>query len=361
MTGGTWKLIRVKSLSKAQHGHPTTVYSAAMSSLSAGKGRTATGPNGDASRPVLLFVMGMHRSGTAALTRAISLCGGALPPGLAGANSGNPLGYWEPRKAIYINEAILHRHRSNWADPTLRLEDDGEFDAEENDACVAEIGAFLDTLPAARLVVIKDPRITILSGMWLDAARAVGFDTRAVIAVRHPQEVIASLGRRDGASPELSSALWLKYSLLAERNTRGMPRVVVEYANLLDDWRRQMTRISEVLAVDLNTRDEPAIDEFLKQDLRRQRHGGDITEFLGSEWLSTTYRALSSASRDELLDESALDRVFDAFRASEKGFRAAFEDYHDHFNFNSVLSRPSIQKLVGEAMAMAHRRDKTWA
>ncbi len=32
-----------------------------------------------------------------------------------------------------------------------------------------------------------------LSGMWFEAARVAGFDIAAVIAVRHPQEVIASL------------------------------------------------------------------------------------------------------------------------------------------------------------------------
>ena len=97
-----------------------------------------------------------------------------------------------------------------------------------------------------------------MSGIWFEAARQAGFDVAAVIAVRHPQEVIGSLEKRAAsqnyvqASPELTSAWWLKYTLLAERDTRGVPRVFVEYANLLEDWRREVKRISAALEIDLS-------------------------------------------------------------------------------------------------------------
>ena len=102
----------------------------------------------------------------------------------------------------------------------------------------------------------------------------------------------------------------------------------VEYANLLDDWRREVKRISAALAIDLSTRDEDAIEEFLTPDLRRQQHCGSVTELLGADWISTVYGALCAAARDEPLDGSALDRVFDEYRANEDRFRAAFEDFH---------------------------------
>jgi hypothetical protein len=70
-------------------------------------------PGQAGSRPVLLFVLGMGRSGTSALTRVLSLCGAALPPGMLGADAGNPRGYWEPRAALGINERFLYRHGSS--------------------------------------------------------------------------------------------------------------------------------------------------------------------------------------------------------------------------------------------------------
>ncbi|BBZ13042.1 hypothetical protein MBRA_32370 [Mycobacterium branderi] len=315
---------------------------------------------GPAARPVALFVMGVNRSGTSALTRVLSLCGGALPAGLAGANSGNPLGYWEPRAAHRINYRILRRHRSVWFDPTLRLQEQDAFDGEEKAAYVAEIGEFLATLPAAPLVVIKDLNITALAGLWFEAARQLGFGIVTVITVRHPQEVAASLAALNRTSPQLASALWLKYTLLAERNTRGMPRVFVDYANLLDDWRREVKRISAALAIDLDARDEDAIDEFLRPELHRQRFAGQVTEPFGSNWISVVYEALCAAARDEAWDESALDRVFDAYQASERGFRTAAEDFHRLHRFNWLV-RPTILNLLYEVLAIAHRRRGPWA
>ena len=173
--------------------------------------------SGTAARPVVLFVLGMTRSGTSALTRVLSLCGATLPAGMRGANSRNRRGYWEPRACLLLNEAILTRNGSGMLDPSLRLLEEGAFDAEEKAACIAKIRAFLNTLPAAPLVVIKDPQIMALSGVWFEAARLAGFDIAAVIAVRHPQEAIASWSAYVRISPELSSATWLKHTLLAER------------------------------------------------------------------------------------------------------------------------------------------------
>jgi hypothetical protein len=322
---------------------------------------TASG-SGTATRPVVLFVLGPQRSGTSAITRVLSLCGGSLPSGMLGADSGNPRGNWEPRKAISINEAILHRHGSAWFDPSLRLLENGALTADEKAACVAELSAYLKTMPAAPLVVIKDPRITMLSDLWFEASRLAGFDVAAVIAVRHPQEVISSVAASWKISPELSSALWLKYNLLAERHTREVPRVFVEYTSLLEDWRREIKRISAALPIDLDTTEDNAIDEFLTPDLRRQRNCGPVIDRFGTDWISAAYDALCSAARDDSPELSTLDRVLEAYRASEHDYRTVFEDVRNRSN--SVLSRifrPAIVKPMIELVAMAHRRRGTWA
>ena len=314
---------------------------------------------GTTARRVALFVLGMPRSGTSALTRILSLCGGTLPSGLMGAVPDNPLGRWEPRASLVLNYAILRRHGSGAYDPTLRLQEEGAFDADENAADIAKIKAFLTRLPAAPLVVVKEPKISTVSGIWLEAARLAGFDIAVVIAVRHPQEVIASGAAAYRASPELSSALWLKYNLLSERHTRVLPHVFVDYANLLDNWRREIKRISAALAIDLNTRDEGAVEEYLTPEQRHQRHCGPVTEPFGTDWISVVYETLRAVARDEPWDQSALDRVFEAYRASEHGFRTVLNDYRRVDKRRLVP--PSIVRLGLETLAMAHRRRGTWA
>ncbi|BBY21005.1 hypothetical protein MSTO_12100 [Mycobacterium stomatepiae] len=315
-----------------------------------------------AHRRVVLFVLGPQRSGTSAITRVLSLSGGALPTGMLGADAGNPRGYWEPRKAIAINETILHRHQSAWFDPSLRSMDDGALDAKEKAACIGQIEDYLTGLPVAPLLVIKEPRITTLSPLWFEAARRAGFEVAAVIAVRHPMEVISSVAATWRVSRDLSAALWLKYSLLAERYTRGLPRVFVDYADFLDDWRREVKRISTTLEVDLKAPQEAAIEEFLSPDLWRQRHSGCVQGLGGADWISTVHTALCAAAHDEPVDNAALDGIFESYSASEHELRSAFEDFHAHSK--KALYRflkPSIAMPMMELVAMAHRRRGTWA
>jgi hypothetical protein len=325
-----------------------------------------TSSRGNAAKPVALFVLGFGRSGTSALTRVLSLSGAALPAGLLGATAENPRGCWEPRAAIALNEAILRRHGSSGYDLGLGKHEDGVFDDSTNAAYVAKVRAFLTTLPDAPVVVIKEPKLTAVSGIWFEAARRAGFDVAAVIAVRNPVEVIGSLEKRAAgqyyvrASPELTSAWWLTYTLLAEKGTRGMPRVFVEYANLLDNWRREVKRISAALDIDLSTRDEGAIDQFLTPDLRHHRHRGPVPEPFGTDWMSAVYGTLGAAARDEPWDESALDRVFEAYRATEQGFRTAFEDSRRYLRLNRLMP-PVLVKLALAVLALAHRRRGTWA
>ncbi|HEV2442515.1 MAG TPA: hypothetical protein VGT07_08320 [Steroidobacteraceae bacterium] len=300
----------------------------------------------------VVFVFGMGRSGSSALARVLSLCGGVLPPELVGATEANPLGHWEPRDALGLNEAFLSCHGATWHDPTLRLQGEIDVSAEERVAYISQIDAFLRSLPEAPLLVIKEPRITALSAFWFEAACQLGLSVRIVIPVRHPEEVIGSLATRDQASPELSSALWLKYNLLAERQTRTYPRVFVEYTSLLRDWRAEVSRIGAALSLDLAVRDDAAIDEFLKHDLRRQRHTDRISEVFGSQWVSRTYAELSAAARDEPPHSTTLDEVFESYRACERAFRVALDDFRARLHSSNghgddaTDRRPHITRLI---------------
>jgi hypothetical protein len=315
-----------------------------------------------AHRRVVLFVLGPQRSGTSAITRVLSLSGGVLPAGMLGADAGNPRGYWEPRKAIAINETILYRHETAWFDPALRSMANDVLDAKERAACIRQIEHYLRKLPDAPVLVIKEPRITTMSHLWFEAARRTGFDVAVVIAVRHPLEVISSVATTWNVTRELSGALWLKYSLLAERDTRGLPRVFVDYAEFLDDWRPGIKRIATTLDIDLDAQQDTEIEEFLTTDLRHQRHSGCVQGLVGADWISTVHNTLCRAARDEPLDSAVLDSIYESYRASEHELRSAFEDFRA-ISRRALYRflRPSIAMPMMELVAMAHRRRGTWA
>jgi hypothetical protein len=275
----------------------------------------------------IIFVSGMGRSGTSAMTRVLSLCGARLPEPLLGASESNLTGHWEPIDAININNAFLSRHGASWYDPTLRLQGEIAFSAEEKETCIEQIRALIERCRAGPLLVIKEPRIAALAEFWFEASRRASVTAKVVIPIRHPDQVAASLAARDGISAELSNVLWLKYNFLAERGSRKLPRVFVEYLNLLSDWRKEIGRISERLAVDLSDADEAAINRFLDPNLHRQRSCGEPSDMFGRTWTSDTYKALSAAARDEPLDLQKIDVAFSAFAACERTFRRSLEEF----------------------------------
>ena len=63
--------------------------------------------NSQTGQKIALLVLGMHRSGTSALTRALGLMGAALPKTLIAADQNNPAGYWEPRSINGIDNKLL--------------------------------------------------------------------------------------------------------------------------------------------------------------------------------------------------------------------------------------------------------------
>ena len=279
----------------------------------------------------IVFIFGMGRSGTSMLTRVLSLCGASLPERLLGHSDDNPTGYWESLDAIDINDAFLFRHGATWYDPTLRLQGGVPLRDDDREAFVQEIRSFLERCPGGPILVVKDPRIAALSDFWFDASLRAGFTIKIVVPVRHPDEVAASLAARVGASPELCSALWLKYNLLGERESRRFPRVFVEYANVLGDWRRQTRRIADRLAIDLRIDDEAVIDAFVDRNLHRQRCPGAASNHFGQEWTARVYAALSAAARDAPVDTEAMDTVFAAFSATERAFRIALDEFRAKF------------------------------
>jgi hypothetical protein len=275
----------------------------------------------------IIFVLGMGRSGTSAITRVLSLCGAHLPEPLLGASESNLTGHWEPIEAININNALLSHHGASWYDPTLRLQGEVALPTKERETYIERIRGFIERCHLGSLLVIKEPRITALADFWFEASRRASITAKVIVPVRHPDQVAASLAARDGISAELSNVLWLKYNFLAERSSRQLPRVFVEYLNFLHDWRNEIDRISQHLAVDLSHADEVAIDGFLDPKLHRQRSCGKPSDMLGRTWTSDTYTALSAAARDEPLNLQNIDAMFSAFAAGERTFRRSLEEF----------------------------------
>ncbi|NJO55708.1 MAG: sulfotransferase family protein [Rhodospirillales bacterium] len=224
-----------------------------------------------------ILVFGMHRSGTSAITRALNLWGAGISSALLDAQPDNPTGFWEPVGLVALHDAVLAELGSSWDDITAL--DLASLPPDAHEAYrqgLAEILArdFAD----ASLFVLKDPRMCRLAPLAIEGLRAFGTEPVAVIAIRHPLEVIGSLGRRAQAPPDWSQLMWLRYVLDAERYTREIPRIFVSYDHLLTDWRSARGSVETLLGVHWPLSEDSvseAVSAFLKPTYRHHTAGAD--------------------------------------------------------------------------------------
>lgn len=278
-----------------------------------------------------LLVLGMHRSGTSALTRVLNLHGAHLPDDLLPANSGNEAGYWESSAVFRFNEQFLAAMGSRWDSPTW-------FSLPPLSEAAIQSGA--ETLAAvltseygdAPLIVVKDPRISRLLPVWRAAFDRLGIRALPALMIRHPFEVAASLKHRDEMPEGLGLLLWLQYTLAAELATRGVPRVPVFYDQLLASPTTIVSQLQTTMGLTLPERGasvDAQVSEFLRPSLRHER-ASDNTATSLPEWVATTYAWLQQGTHGQLPgDTSAIDRVREELVAAETLFGAALT-WHLH-------------------------------
>lgn len=196
-----------------------------------------------------VVVLGMHRSGTSALTRQVmntgfELISESLPPH----KTDNPGGYWESRKMVNLNQRFLQELGSNWKDPKPLREN--FHNATLAKPYQLEIDALIEAgLSRNKQIVMKDPRLCRLLPLWLPSIQKY-FDHLAVMLInRKADAVFQSLANRrhslDIAGAAIvdrdhAHALWSRYKLEAELHSAKLNRKVFSY----EQWREQPEEIT---------------------------------------------------------------------------------------------------------------------
>lgn len=245
----------------------------------------------------------MHRSGTSAATGFLVHCGFRAPATLLPADSGNQEGYWESSVLCQFHERLL-RAAGTRMDAFTKI-DAAWFRSDAaltyREECRQILRAEFGAAPA---FVVKDPRICRCLPFWLDVLEAEDVSAAAVLVLRDPTEVAASLGARDGFSRNLSILMWLRHVLEAEADSRSLRRSVLQYGDLLADWRRVQARLTSDLAdvwPSAAEIDTDGIDRFLRRDLR---HHDARQEFSDSssvlrDWVARATAALTAISQGD--------------------------------------------------------------
>ena len=181
-----------------------------------------------------VLVLGMHRSGSSAITRFLNFLGCTLPSTLMPANPTNPAGHWESDAICAFNDRLLSEAGSFWND-WLPIHSDWSRSCTYRHNLSAAGDLVRSEYGDAGLFVLKDPRICRIAPFWYEALELQKLSVLTLIPLRHPLEVSASLHKRDGIHPAIGQLLWLRHVVEAERASRGRRRVFSHYDDLLAD------------------------------------------------------------------------------------------------------------------------------
>lgn len=219
----------------------------------------------------LVIILGMHRSGSSAITRSLQSLGVDLGSNLMQASPGiNDKGFFEDIEFCRINERILRKLGSAWS--SLAPMDPGLFTSPALQPLEVEAKALLrNRFQTANFFGVKDPRLPILLKFWQPLLQGEEVQVSYVISSRNPRSIAHSLQRRDDFQRQKSYYLWFIHMLSALSHTSAKDRIVVDYDRMLDSTAYEIQRIARFLGVVCDP-NSPQIksyqDDFLDRSLR---------------------------------------------------------------------------------------------
>ena len=214
-----------------------------------------------------ILVLGMHRSGTSAVTGALRLCGVELGSELMQPGPDNPKGFWEHAGVVAIHDRLLAALGRAWNDP--RPLPAGWLQSEAAKTAGKDLERLLRLeFSGSPLWAVKDPRMCRLLPLWWPILRRMKVEPAALFVLRHPREVADSLVARNNWPPGLSRLLWIEHLLDAQAATDGVPRVVLPYESLLQGPEAALGGAFEQLGIAMPARTQVqrlALDQFVSK------------------------------------------------------------------------------------------------
>jgi hypothetical protein len=217
----------------------------------------------------LLFVMGMHRSGTSALCAALNASGADFGSHLLGPMKGvNEEGFWEDSEVVAINELLLAQVGAQWysvAEEHLEIDwRHLEFDEARNVARKVLKRGF----GSKPVQAVKDPRFCITLPFWLDLCKDVGLPARVCVISRAPEEIGLSLEKRDGFPLGYGLRLFQVYRRGISKSAPS-DTIYISYDDLIHNPGGVVREFSRTLPLAEN---EELASSAVRKDLRHHSH-----------------------------------------------------------------------------------------
>ncbi|HEU5280858.1 MAG TPA: sulfotransferase [Gammaproteobacteria bacterium] len=288
-------------------------------------------------------VLGMPRSGTSAITRALPAMGVNLGDALLPADVRNAKGFFEDAEVLYkINRVVSAAVHQRWMplnlDPQL-IDKDAALKRCKHYA----VGVLSERLASVPAWGFKDPRTLSVFPFWRSVLNTLGVDESYIIVVRNPLAAAHSVARFAHTDVKSGLLLWLRFMFTALEATEGKNRVVVSYENMVNQPRHELVRLQRALnregvmsEADLSAYCDQFIDkklrhhEYTYDDLKDDPDVGMMPEI--KEW----YDFLLMLANNQLSFDSP--------------------EYREHFN--EVKAQWQAMRPTADYIALLHEQQK---
>tara|TARA_Y100000780_G_C13684453_1_gene417246 strand:+ start:1330 stop:2295 length:966 start_codon:yes stop_codon:yes gene_type:complete len=266
-----------------------------------------------------VIILGMHRSGTSAMSGLLSQIGFFMGSKLFKAQQGvNERGFFENSAVVSINERLFDLLHSSWDDPLFSLKQSLPLESNEYKALHTEAVALISKeYKAQPCWGMKDPRVSVLIEFWRSVFAQAGVQPNYIVMLRHPAEVHMSLAKRDSFSTEKSLILWLSYTLCSVRGFSPDHNAVVLYEELMTEHKRVAQDVLVHLFPDTEF-DVKKADGFISKSLKNNHGTFDDLVCEDQLLLALTKRLYTEVSSKTINTEviAQLDAEFNTYLTS---------------------------------------------
>jgi glycosyltransferase involved in cell wall biosynthesis len=225
-----------------------------------------------ATKPRAICILGMHRSGTSAIARAVNLLGAYLgeEKDLMPPSPDNPEGYWERADITALHNTVLYSMKKHW-DSVAPLPEG--WDASDTIARLKDelIELIRTNFSGHPLWMWKDPRTSLLLPLWKYALAELGIELSFIFVVRNPLDIARSLKKRDNFTIDKGLGIWFNYTLAALKEIANVPTVFVSYDRFFANWEIELRRCAKGLKIVWPENDaelRAKMNSFIRPDLR---------------------------------------------------------------------------------------------
>lgn len=224
----------------------------------------------------VVFVLGMHRSGTSVTTAILNALGVSLSEDLMPPTEFNAMGYFESVAIAQIHDRVLAALGSSWnAAEVFAPFPDNWWQLPEiaplRKQLAAQVRSELERTPG--IWGFKDPRTARLLPLWKDIVAELGLDPRYVLVVRDPHDVAKSLHTREQVPRLTSELLWLDHYADVILELGGGVHAIVEYGRWFEAPMEQAEALIRGLGFQMPARAEieAVLQRFVSAELRHHQ------------------------------------------------------------------------------------------